>query len=125
MQGLYKKKKDGNCIDKIIKSDYTIKPLTEDMWANFENVVGASAPVVVTLPAAKVGMGFRAHARNTCGIRFDPAASEYVCLPSSGAKGTHSKYLTGTSVDAYLEAECREDGVWAINTYIGTWSKES
>jgi len=130
MQTPYAKKKGLNKILKIKTADYTILPLTEDMWATFSNK-GASGTgtgggvVTFTLPSATVGMGFHFIVQTACRLRIDPNGTETIALPSTGAQSAAGKYIEANAVGESVSIECKVAGDWDVNSYIGTWTAES
>lgn len=130
VQTPYAIKQENNKILKIKTADYTLLPLTEDMWATFSNKgkTGsgtAGGVVTISLPAAKVGMGFRFLVQAACPLRIDPNGTETIALPSTGAQSAAGKYIWADAVGESLEIECKVEGDWDCNNYIGTWSAES
>lgn len=127
MQTPYAKKKGLNKILKIKTADYTILPLTEDMWATFSNK-GASGTgtgggvVAFTLPSAKLGMGFHFIVQAACRLSIAPASGESIAVPSTGAQGTADYVIHANAVGESVTLECKVAGDWDCNAYIGTWT---
>jgi len=127
MQTHYGLKKETNKLLKIKTADYTILPLTEDMWATFSNS-GASGSgtgggvVALQLPAATVGMGFRFLVQAACRLSIAPASGESIALPSTGAQSTGDYVIHANAIGESVELECKVAGDWNCNKYIGTWT---
>jgi len=127
MNAHYAKKKEQNKILKIKTADYTLLPLTEDMWAAFSNSgmtgTGTGGGVVAfTLPSAVVGMGFRFLVQAACRLSIAPASGETIALPSTGAQSTADYVIHANAIGEMVELECKVAGDWDVNSYIGTWT---
>ncbi|MEA2036345.1 MAG: hypothetical protein U9O94_02470 [Nanoarchaeota archaeon] len=126
----YAKKKEQNKVLKIKTADYTLLPMTEDMWATFSNS-GASGTgtgggvVAFQLPAAKVGMGFRFLVQAACRLSIAPASGETIAVPSTGAQGTADYVIHANAIGESVELECKVEGDWDCNKYIGTWTSSA
>ena len=120
MQTHYAIKKETNKLLKIKTADYTLQPLTEDMWATFSNS-GASGTgtgggiVNFQLPAATVGMGFRFLVQAACRLQILPATGETLADDETGAQGTASYGIWANAVGEQIELECKVAGDWDVN----------
>ncbi|MCK5788238.1 MAG: hypothetical protein KAH32_04540 [Chlamydiia bacterium] len=127
MQTPYAIKKEKNKILKIKTADYTLLPNTEDMWGTFSNKgmtgTGTGGGVVAfQLPSALVGMGFRFLVQAACRLSIAPASGETIAVPSTGAQGTGDYVIHANAVGESVELECKVEGDWDCNSYIGTWT---
>lgn len=98
--------------------------LTADDNATAHTNTGASGAVVLTLPAATVGLHFIFGVGAAFALRIDPSGSETISLPSSGVPGAAGKYLEADAVGESVHLGCLKAGNWAVLGYTGTWSAE-
>lgn len=83
---------------------------------------GASGAVVLTLPAATVGLNFHFVVRAVQELRIDPNGTETISLPSTGAPSAAGAYLTANAIGESLTIFCDTAGTWAVRNYTGTWT---
>src|SRR5687768_16367695 len=100
-------------------ADYT---LTANDSGECHSSKGASGTITATLPAAVVGLHFYFYVGATQEHRIDPAASEVMQLPSTGANQAGGAYLTANAIGESLHIACYEAGVWSCVSYVGTWT---
>jgi hypothetical protein len=87
---------------------------------------GASGTVVLTLPAATVGLEYRGHVRAAFALRFDPNGSEVIGNPTAGsADGGAGKYIGSSTVGAAIHLVCSTAGRWEVQSVKGTWTLEA
>lgn len=86
---------------------------------------GASAAIVLALPAAVVGLQYFFYVGAAQELRIDPNGTETISLPSSGVAGAAGKYLTADAIGETVHLVCCETGTWAVMGYTGTWTAES
>ena len=83
---------------------------------------GASGTVVISLPAATVGLRYRGHVRAAFALRFDPNGSEIIANATAGsADGTAGQYTGSSTVGASIELVCLTAGRWEVQSVKGTW----
>lgn len=85
---------------------------------------GASGAVVLTLPAATVGLHYRFYVGAAQELRIDPNGTETISLPSTGVAGAAGKYLVADAVGETVHLVCAKAGSWACFGYTGTWTAE-
>jgi formate-dependent phosphoribosylglycinamide formyltransferase (GAR transformylase) len=85
---------------------------------------GASGTVVLTLPAATVGLRFVFGVGAAQALRIDPAGSETISLPSSGVPGAAGKYLEADAVGETVDLACLVAGNWSVLGFTGTWTAQ-
>lgn len=83
---------------------------------------GASAEVVIALPAAKRGMKVHAQCLAAQEIRLDPNGTKTIALPSTGAQSAAGAYITANAVGEWVTLICLVDGTWDVAGYNGTWT---
>lgn len=83
---------------------------------------GATGTVTLTLPPATVGLRYGFYVGATQELRIDPAASEVMQLPSTGANQAGGAYLTANAIGETLDIACFEAGVWSTVSYVGTFT---
>ena len=83
---------------------------------------GASGAITCTLPAATPGLHFMFYVGEAQEHRIDPAGSEVMQLPSTGAAQAGGAYLTANAAGESLHIACFEAGVWSVLSYVGTWT---
>lgn len=101
---------------------YTI--LTSENGTAFSNV-GASGAIVLSLPAATVGLNYMFRVGVAQELRIDPNGSETISLPSSGVPGAAGKYLVADAIGETVHLVCFVAGTWSVLGFTGTWSAES
>lgn len=85
---------------------------------------GAGGTVVLTLPAAVVGLEFYFGVGAAQELRLDPDGTETISLPSTGVAGAAGKYLVADAVGETVHLMCVIAGTWAVMGYTGTWTAE-
>jgi hypothetical protein len=100
-------------------ADYT---LTANDSGTCHSSKGASGTITCTLPSAVVGLRFQFYVGAAQEHRIDPAASQVMQLPGTGAAQTGGAYLTANAVGETLEIACFETGVWSVVSSVGTWT---
>lgn len=98
--------------------------LAAEMYGSIHTSVGAAGTVVLTLPAAVVGMHamFRVGAAQE--LRLDPNGTETIALPSTGVQGAAGKYLTANADGETVHLVCDKAGQWSVYGFTGTWTAE-
>jgi hypothetical protein len=86
---------------------------------------GAGVVVVLSLPAATVGLEFFFGVRVAQQLRIDPSGTETISLPSSGVPGAAGKYLVADAIGETAHLVCVAAGSWAVMGYTGTWTAEA
>lgn len=98
--------------------------LSTELGTLFTNA-GAAGTVVISLPAAVVGMQYRGLVRAAQALRFDPNGSEVIGNPTAGsADGGAGKYITSSTVGAAIHLVCVATGRWDVLSVKGTWTQE-
>ncbi len=87
--------------------------------------VGASGTVVLTLPAAVVGLEYFFRVGAAQELRIDPDGSEVIALPSTGVAGAAGKYLTANADGETLHLMCTKAATWSAFGFTGTWTAEA
>jgi hypothetical protein len=104
-------------------ADYT---LTTDDSGSLVCNTGATGTVVISLPAATVGLEFRAHVRAAFALRLDPTVSQVIGNPTAGsADGGAGKYIGSSTVGASIHLVCLATGRWDVQAVKGTWTLEA
>lgn len=85
---------------------------------------GAGGAIVITLPAATVGLHYFFGVGAAQELRIDPNGTETISLPSNGVPGTAGKYLVADAVGESLHLACFKAGNWSVIGFTGTWSAE-
>ncbi len=101
---------------------YTI---TQDDTGTGFTSVGATGAIVLTLPAALVGMHYYFRVGAAYELRIDPNGTETISLPSNGVPGAAGKYLAADAVGETVHLVCATAGTWSVFGYTGTWAAES
>lgn len=86
---------------------------------------GAGGAVVLTLPAATVGLHFYFYVGAAQQLRINPDGNETISLPSTGVAGAAGKYLVADAIGETVHLMCCEAGTWAVMGYTGTWTAEA
>lgn len=102
-------------------ADYTVK--TSENGTAFTNT-GASGAVVLTLPAATVGLHYYFGVGAAQALRIDPNGTETISLPSNGVPGAAGKYLEADAAGETVHLMCVVAGNWAVMGYTGTWTAQ-
>ncbi len=106
-------------------ADYTL--LTADSGSLITNT-GATGTVVISLPAATVGLHYRFQNRAAQALRIDPNGSEVIANNTvNSADGGAGKYIgtATTAVGASIHLVCLAAGRWDIFSSRGTWTLEA
>lgn len=107
-----------------IEAHPTDDTLTAAESGSVHTNAGASGAVVLTLPAAVVGLEFFFGVRVAQQLRIDPSGSETISLPSTGVPGAAGKYLVADAIGETVHLLCVAAGTWAVMGYTGTWTAE-
>lgn len=86
---------------------------------------GAGAAATFVLPAAAAGLEFIFFVNAAYELRIDPAGSETIALPSSGAQSAAGKYISADAVGEWVHIVAIGTGAWQRLGYAGTWTAES
>lgn len=100
-------------------ADYT---LTANDSGECHSSKGAAGTITCTLPSAVVGLNFMFYVGATQEHRVDPAGSEVMQLPGTGASQSAGAYLTANAIGESLHIACFEAGVWSVVSSVGTWT---
>lgn len=92
--------------------------------SGFKNT-GASGAIVLTLPAATVGLHYYFYVDAAQELRIDPNGTETISLPSTGVPGAAGKYLSADAVGESVHLVCAKTGTWAVYGHTGTWTAEA
>lgn len=87
--------------------------------------VGATDTVVLTLPAAVVGLEYFFRVGAAQELRLDPDGTETIALPSTGVQGAAGKYLTANADGESVHIGCDKAGEWTVYGYTGTWTAQA
>ena len=91
----------------------------------YENT-GATGTVVISLPAATVGLEYRAHVCAAFALRLDPNGSQIIGNPTAGsADGGGGRYISSSTVGAAIHLVCMATGRWEVQAVKGTWALEA
>jgi len=101
---------------------YTVK--AEESGTGFTNA-GAGGAVVLTLPAATVGLNYYFRVSAAQELRIDPNGTETISLPSTGVPGAAGKYLSADAIGETVRLVCAVAGSWSVFGYTGTWTAEA
>lgn len=85
---------------------------------------GAGGAVVLTLPAAVVGLHYYFGVGAAQALRIDPNGSETISLPSSGVPGAAGKYLEADAIGESVHLACFKAGNWSVVGFTGTWTAQ-
>lgn len=96
-----------------------------EMYGSVHTNTGAAGTITMALPAAVVGMNFKAYVGAAQQLRLDPNGTETISLPSSGVAGAAGKYLVADAVGETVSLFCALAGTWAVAGYTGTWTAEA
>ena len=83
---------------------------------------GATGQVTFTLPPATVGQRYSFAVGAAQELRIDPAGTETIALPSTGAQSAAGAYIVADAVGEYVDIVCVVAGDWNVTSYIGTWT---
>jgi len=87
--------------------------------------VGAAGTVVLSLPAAVVGLEYYFRVGAAQELRIDPNGTEVIALPSTGVAGAGGKYLTANADGETVHLMCTKAGTWSAFGFTGTWTAEA
>jgi len=96
-----------------------------EMYGSIHTSVGAAGTVVLSLPAAVVGMNAKFRVGAAQELRLDPNGTEVISLPSTGVPGAAGKYLTANADGETVELVCTKAGQWSAFGFTGTWTAEA
>ena len=82
---------------------------------------GASAEVVVSLPAAVPGMRVTGVVQAVQLLSFDPVDTEIV-YGTAGVALTEDVAIKGNALGEYITLTCLEKGFWTVTSFSGTWT---
>lgn len=85
----------------------------------------AAGAVVLTLPAATVGLHYKFAVLAAQNLVIEPNGTDAISLPSSGVPGTGGVNLIANLAAETVELVCVDAGVWAVFGYTGTWAAGS
>lgn len=83
---------------------------------------GASGAITFTLPSATVGLRYLFGVGVAQQLRIDPAGSETISLPSTGAPSAAGAYIVADAIGEFVEIVCLIAGNWSVRSYTGTWT---
>ena len=86
---------------------------------------GAAGTVILTLPAAVVGLEYFFQVGAAQELRLEPNGTETISLPSTGVAGAAGKYLTANAAGETVHLVCANAGTWAAFGFTGTWTAEA
>jgi len=99
--------------------------LESESGALFTNA-GAAGTVVISLPAAAVGLHYRGLVRASQALRFDPNGTDVIAHMTAGsADGGAGKFTGSSTMGAALHLVCTAAGRWDIASVKGTWTLEA
>ena len=99
--------------------------LTAGESGTIHSSVGAAGTVVLTLPAATVGLQYYFYVGAAQELRIDPNTTQTISLPSTGVPGAAGKYLTANAIGESVHLVCCTAGSWAVFGFTGTWAAEA
>lgn len=99
--------------------------LTTAESGSVHTTYGAAGTVVLSLPAATVGLNYMFVVGAAQELRIDPNGSETISLPSTGVAGAAGKYLTANAAGESVNLVCAYAGTWAVMGFTGTWTAEA
>lgn len=109
---------------KVVEAHTAADTLTSAEYGSVHTTVGASGTVVLTVPAATVGMHYYFYVGAAQELRIEPNGSETISLPSTGVPGAGGKYLTANAAGESVHIVCAVAGSWSVMGYTGTWTAE-
>lgn len=83
---------------------------------------GAAGTIALTLPPGVVGMSFFFYVGAAQILQIEPAAGEFISLPSTGVAEAADDYIAADAIGETVHLMCCETGKWAVMGYTGTWS---
>lgn len=86
---------------------------------------GATGEVILTLPAATVGLHYKFAVLAAQTLTIEPNGTNQIALPSSGVPGSAGVNLGANAIAETLELVCVDTGVWAVFGFTGTWAAGS
>lgn len=105
-----------------VEAHTTDDTLTVAESGSVHTSVGAGGAVVLTLPAAVVGLEYFFYVGAAQELRIDPNASETISLPSDGVPGAGGAYLTANAIGESVHLLCAVAGSWSVMGFTGTWT---
>lgn len=94
----------------------------EETGTTFHNT-GASAAVVLNLPAATVGLHYKAQVRVAYNLAFNPSGSEIISHMTPGsADGTAGYQIGCAGIGSSIHLICLTAGRWEVEDVRGTWA---
>lgn len=110
---------------RVVEAHTTDDTLTNAESGSVHTSVGASGTVVLSLPAAIVGIEFYFAVGAAQELRIDPNGTETISLPSTGVPGAAGKYLTANAIGETVHLVCCSAGSWRAFGFTGTWTAEA
>lgn len=110
---------------RVVEAHTADDTLTAAESGSIHTSVGAGDTVVLTLPAATVGMEFLFRVGAAQELRLDPDGTETIALPSTGVQGAAGKYLTANADGESVHIVCTKAGQWSVFGFTGTWTAEA
>lgn len=96
--------------------------LTVAESGSIHTTVGSSGDVILTLPAATVGLEYFFYVGEAETLKIDPDGSETISGPADGVPGTTGQYITTNVEGESVHIMCTEAGHWAVMGFTGTWA---
>jgi hypothetical protein len=94
----------------------------EETGTTFHNT-GATAGVVLNLPAATVGLHYKAHVRVAYNLALNPSGSEIISHMTPGSADGTAGYQTGCAgIGSSIHLVCLTAGRWEVEEVRGTWA---
>lgn len=109
----------------IVEAHTADDTLTVAESGSTHTTYGASGTVVLTLPAATVGLEYWFVVGAAQELRIDPNGTQTISLPSTGVAGAAGKYLTANAAGESVHLRCVSAGTWAVFGFTGTWTAEA
>ncbi len=83
---------------------------------------GATGTFALTLPAATAGLHFYFYIGAAQILQIEPAAGEFISLPSTGVAEAADDYIAADAIGETVHLMCCETGKWAVMGFTGTWT---
>lgn len=99
--------------------------LTTDEVGTIHTNTGASGEVILTLPAATVGLRFAFALGAAQNLVIEPNGTNTISLPSSGVPGAAGVNLVANAIGETVELVCCVAGNWNVMGFTGTWAAGS
>lgn len=82
---------------------------------------GAGAEVVISLPAARVGMSVTAVVQAVQLLSLDPVDTEII-YGTNGVALTEDAAIKANALGETIHLVCLQDGFWTVTAFTGTWT---